>query len=213
MVSGKKTAPSGFFQRFFGFLSESSPEQEKKRLLKDLARRCKRLKTRRYNPKGDLAESALARFFFEIYKTVGPAQGILSHADSSKALRTILIETALSEEQLAFKERFSDDSILERSKTTEGKQLIEELKADLKTFYSYFDISKINEINFNNKHLSTLIKLVNFDYYFLLRKFDAQLPEGDFNYIPKFEGISAQYISDELKNYLEILPAVDPAAN
>ena len=204
----------GIFQRIFSFLSDDSdPEREKKRKLKEIAKRYKKIKTRRYNPKQDLAEAAMAGFFFDIYKNLIQAQSLLSHADSSNALKLILVEEALSDEQLALKERISEEGIRQRAEQGEIKRVVAELKKDLKQYYSFFDIKQINEINDRYRHLSALIKLIKFDYYFLLKKFDSRLQEGSISGNLRFEAINAQYIVDELKDFQEILLAVDVTAD
>ncbi len=205
--------PGGFFQQLFSFLLGSSdPEKEKKRLLKDIAKNLKRLKTRHFNPKVGLAEPGLARLFFELYKTLGPAQALLSHADASNALKSILIEGSFSKEQTEIKEKMSEESIRERANQANPGKLTEELKTELKSFFSFFDINTINEINNKYKLLSILFAMINFDYYFFLKKFDSRLQEWVFNYNPRFEAINGQYINDELKDFLETLRAFDPGA-
>ncbi len=208
------SAPEGVFQRLFGFLfSSSDPEREKKRLLKEIARSFKRLKTRYYNPKTDIAEPGLAKFLLEFYKVLGPAQPLLSHAQSSNALKAIVVESTLSADQLAVKEGMSEEAIRKRSESAEQGELFEQLKQELKTFFSYFDISRINQINTTYLSLSALLGLVHFDYYFFLKKFDSRLPEGNLTYVPRFEPINARYVSDELKDILEVFAVLDPAGN
>ncbi len=209
-----KPPPEGFFQQIFGsFFRSSDTEKVKKRLLKEIAKSQKKLKTRRYQVKGNLANAGLAKLFFEFYKTLGPTHAILNHAKTSNVLKTILIESSFNKEQLELKEKLSEESIKERANQTESQVLLEELKNELKTLFSFFDASKINEINMNYRLLHTFVNLIHFDYYFLLKKFDSGLKEGMFNYNPRFEAINAQYIVDELKDFLEILPAFDPDAD
>lgn len=206
--------PTGFFGRLIELLFKSSdPEREKKRLLAEIARNLKKLKTKRYNPKSDLAEHGIARLFFEFYKTLGPAQLILDHADTSNILRIILIEGSLNMEELTHKEKFSEESIRERVTQIDHKKLVDELTDGLKVFYSFFNSTRINEINSNYKSLSSILNLIRFDYYFLLKKFDSKLQEAVFTYKPHFESINAQYIKDELKDFLEIIPTVDISIN
>ena len=50
------------------------------------------------------------------------------------------------------------------------------------------------------------LNLVEYDYYFALKKFDSGLPERDFVYNPKFEPIKAEYILDDIKDFLVVLP-------
>lgn len=209
--SGKK---EGLLHQLFSFLLESSdPEREKKRLLKETARTLKRMKPRRYNIKTDTAEPALARLFFEFYRTLGPTQRLLSHADSSKLLKVVLIEKFYTREQLALKERLSEESLKQRAANTPPQQLTGEVKEELLAFFAFFDGPRAQEINSSYQDLAALIDLVNFDYYFLLKKFDSRLQEGVFDFSPQFEAINALYIEEELKEFLDLFASLDPAAD
>jgi hypothetical protein len=209
--SGKK---EGLLHQVFSFLLESTdPEREKKRLLKDIARTLKRSKPRRYNPKTESVEPALARLFFEFYRTLGPAQRLLSHADSSKLLKNILIEKFYNREQLALKERLSEESLKQRVTESSPQQLDAEVTEELKAFFAFFDGAVTQEINSTYHDLTALIDLANFDYYFLLKKFDSRLQEGVFDFSPHFEAINALYVEEELKEFLDLFAALDPAAD
>ena len=58
-----------------------------------------------------------------------------------------------------------------------------------------------------------LLDLIGFDYFFLLKKFDPGMPERDFSYTPHFESIEAAHVLEDLQDFLEILPNVDPEAD
>ncbi len=93
--SGSESLKRGFLERLLSLLlGTNDPEKEKKRLLKNIAKELKRNKYKFYNPKGRLALPAMAKFFHEIFKVVGPAQVLLQNAASSGALRTLLIESS-----------------------------------------------------------------------------------------------------------------------
>jgi hypothetical protein len=50
---------------------------------------------------------------------------------------------------------------------------------------------------------------VNFDYYFLLKKFDSALPERSFSYKPRFDAINGEYVVDDLQDFIEVFAALD----
>jgi len=208
--SAPATDTQSFFQRLSSLFSGvGDKEKEKKKLLKEIARSVKKSKPRYYSPKNYSVDPHLARFFFECYKIFGPAQTILSHADSSKALKNIIIEETFTPEQKALKEKLSEKAIRAIADQPDFNMLLQSIKIDIKAFFANFDISRTNQINSDYQNLSVLLDLVNFDYFFLLKKFDAGLPEAAFSYNPRFEAINGSYIIDELKDFLEILPAVD----
>jgi hypothetical protein len=211
--AGRKTPAKksgGVFRQLAEFFSSSNPEKEKKRELKAVARALRKINNKLYNPKSEQALPGLAKLFFEFYRTLGPAQTLLAHAKSSNVLKSILIESGLNKEQVGLKERFSEQAIRERLNAAPGQTTIDELKNDLRNFAAIFDPVRSKQINEQYRSLAVLLHLVHFDYYMLLRKFDPQLREGDYLANPRFEPTSAQYVEDELKDFLEILPALDP---
>jgi hypothetical protein len=74
---------------------------------------------------------------------------------------------------------------------------------------SFFDTEKVKSINVTYNLMSIFLDFITFDYYFFLRKFDSRFPENDFAYIPKFEDINGEYIVDDLKDFLILIPFVD----
>ncbi|MQY77382.1 MAG: hypothetical protein GH155_07130, partial [Spirochaeta sp.] len=215
MESPNKPAPEtdtqSLLQHLLSIVSgPGDKEKEKRKLLKEIAKSVKKSRPRYYSPKNGSVDPNLARFFFECYKTLGPAQTILSHADSSTAIKNIIIEETFSPEQKALKEKLSEEAIRAKADQTDFKMLLQSIKTDIKAFFANFDISRINQINSDYQSLSVLLDLVGLDYFFMLKKFDAALPEAAFSYNPRFEAINGSYIIDELKDFLEMLPAVDP---
>lgn len=205
-----QTATGSFFERILNILfGTHDPEKEKKRLLKNIAKELKRNKYKFYSPKNRLALPAMSKFFHEIFKVVGPAQVLLQNAVSSGVLRTLVIESSLSKEELELVDSLSEDTLREWVKTKDLKTLVEEVKNQIVNLYAVFDHDKIKQINLTNRALHQFLKLIYFDYYFLLKKFDPNLPDKDYNYVPKFEAIHGDYVSDDLKDFLEVLYSLD----
>jgi len=210
---GKKEAPrgsGGALRKLADFFSSPDPEKEKRRELKGVARSLRKINSRLYNPKSEQALPGLGKLFFEFYKTLGPAQTMLAHAKSSAVLKAVLIENGLAKEQAALRERLTEQSIRARLGQGLGQSTVEEIKNDLKSFAAIFDVARARKVNEQYKSLAILLNLVHFDYYMLLRKFEPSLREGDYGGNPRFEAVNAQYIENELKDFLEILPSFDP---
>ncbi len=205
----KSREEESFLQKIIAFiLRNEDPEKEKRRLLKQVAKDLKKQKYKFYKPKAFEAQPALARFFHELYKIAGPAQVLLENAGSSGVLKTIIIERSLSKGQLAIKDYLEEDNIRKLAETTDTKVLSQELKDKLINFFSAFSAEKVKQIDNLYNLLVVFLRFINFDYYFFLKKFDSGLPEHDFVYLPKFEAISGEYISDDLKDFLEVMPLV-----
>jgi len=213
----KSSLPSktpGFFDRLVSLFASDDPEKRKQRQLRDIAADLKRSRTRFYSPAKMLAEPALARFFWEIYKTVAASQVLLKGAEVSGALKMALVDLNLSEEQSLLRGRLTEKSITERAQRgTDPATLDAEVKRDLKTLMGGIDTDWMNDLDALFNRVLVFLDLIGFDYFFLLRKFDAGLPERDFSYAPRFEAIDAASVQGELQDFLEILPNIDPDAD
>jgi hypothetical protein len=203
----------GFFGWLLSLLSpENDPEREKKKLLKDIAKQLKRHRYKFYKPGSEEVLPPMAEFFHEIYRVVGPAQVFLERAEGSSAIRAIIIEYYLSDEQRQMLDMFSAENIRALAEKMDTKQLAAQLKDKLVAFYSAFDNDKVRQIEDTFGLFQLFLEIVHFDYYFLLKKFDSGLPERDLMYKPKFEQINGDYIVDDLKDFLSILPQIQADA-
>lgn len=208
--SSDNDSPLGFFEKLISiFWAGSDPEREKRRQLKQIAKKIKKNKYKFYNPRSNHAEPGLARFIFGVYKVVGPSAQLLRNADSSTALRNLVIESHLTEEQREQKKLLEEEHIRSRSKEVSPKDVTAELKQTMSSFFSSFDSGLVKKINATYNLARTYIAFVDFDFYFMLRKFDSSLQEGQFNYKPKFETINAEYITDDVKDFLEVMLPLD----
>ncbi|MFP4113996.1 MAG: DUF5312 family protein [Spirochaetota bacterium] len=204
----------GFFHRILSlFLGSGDPERERRRRLKQIGKDLQRQKFKYYKPRSGEALPGLARLFFDIYKVVGPAQSLLQGADNSNALKTILIEANHSEEQERLREEFSEETIRERAEKVGTKDLTARIKDAMVAYFSGFDAPIVKQINDTYNLIQIFVAFVKFDYYFVLRKFDSSVQEGNFGYTPRFESINAEYVSDDIKDFLEVALAIERDAD
>jgi hypothetical protein len=204
-ASPGKKADTGFFGKILGFfMSLGDANSEKKRQLRAISKELNRSRFRFYKPKGFETQPNLARFFFEIYKCVAPAQTMLQNALNSGVLRSFVIESFLTREQRELSERLLEASIVERSKTMDVRKLQEAVRADMTQFLAIFDGVKSRQIDIAYNTLLSFVNFVNFDYFFLLKKFDSGMNERVFSYKPKFDAISGDYVADDLKDFMEV---------
>ncbi len=197
--------PSNLIERLLSSLfGGDDPERQKRRQLKAIAKRLNKGRYKFYKPRMQLAQPGLARFFFDIYQVVGPAQKLLHNARNSSALREIVIEHFFTDEQTALRANLSEEAIRELAGKREPKDLARVVKNQLQKFYASFETDTVRRINETNQLLHRMIDLVSFDYFFFLRKFDGSFPEDGFNAKPKFEAINASYVCDDLKDFLEV---------
>ncbi len=209
--SAQRAQSSGLMDWIASLFLSNDPERQKQRQLRELATELKRARPRYFNPTQGTAEPVLARFFWDIYRAVAAGQVLLQGAETSGALKATLVDLTLTKEMLALRERLTEQSIDERSKkATDPAALAAEVKEDLRQFMDGFDANSMADIDALYNRLLVLIDLISFDYYFLLRKFDPGLPERDFAYSPHFTSIEGSQVLEELQDFLEILPNVDP---
>lgn len=205
VVNSGDKANSGFMSILYRlFFGGDDPEREKKRLLKVLAKDLQRVRYKFYKVKGEQAQPGLAKFFFEIYKVTSNASMILQGADKSLTLKSICIEHFMSSEQLSILDGLSEEAIRERAKTMDPKALASALKEELVRLFSGFDSQKINLINETYFSIVRFLRFVNFDYYFVLKKFDSSLAERNFTASPKFDVLNGEYIVEDIKDFQEI---------
>jgi hypothetical protein len=214
--SGRKSpsqAEPGFLQKILGIFSMGDPDAEKKRLLKSLGKQISKSRYHFYKPKTSEALPGLARFFYETYKVVAPAQVMLTNSAQSGALKSFVIESFLTTEQRQQADCLTDAYIQEKSRSMSGKDLQEHVKQIMLSFFSAFDAEKTNQIDSAYSTLLSFINFINFDYFFLLKKFDSSVAERNFSYNPKFESLSADYIADDVADFLEVFMSLNLAAD
>jgi len=192
-------------------LGSVDPQKEKRRMLKAIAKGLRKLNPRYYNIKTERVETGLPKNLYEFFRAFCPAQKILQHAKSSKVLKAIVIESSLDKEHVALKERLSEESVRQRGKSTPYARLVDEIKQDTKAFFACFDVNRTKEANDTYAALAALLNLIHFDYYPLLRKFDPGISESNLAYEPHFEGTSAEYVREELKDFVAVLTDFDPS--
>jgi hypothetical protein len=198
-----------FLEKLLSIFGINDPDAEKKRIVKAIGKDLSRSRYRFYKPKSMEALPGLAKFFYETYKTVAPAQVILSNAAQSGVLRAFVIESFLTKEQRALSERLTEAYIQEKAVSMSVKQLQDILKQDMVSFFSIFDAEKTTQIDNAYTTLLSFINFISFDYFFLLKKFDSNVSERNFTYNPRFDSISGEYVADDLHDFLEIFLPLD----
>ncbi len=210
---GGEAPREGLLQKIISLFTGNDPEAEKKKLLRVIAKDLSRSRYKFYKPKGGEALPGLAKFFHEIYKITAPAQVLLANATASGALRAFVIEEYLEREDRELSEHLTEEAVFELSTKMSIRDLQDAVKRDLGTFITAFDTETSKQIDDAYNTLLAFINFVNFDYYFLLKKFDSALPERNLSYRPKFEAINGEYVADDLQDFLEVFAALDFATD
>ena len=138
-----------FFQKILGlFMSSDSPEALKRRKLKDIAKIIGKTRySKWYKPGSQEVLPQAAQFFYSIYKVVGPARPLLAGIASSKVLKNVTVENALSDKQkkllVEFKKlenKFNKASLIRNEVGQMGRAISK---------YMLSGISNIASVNFN----------------------------------------------------------------
>jgi hypothetical protein len=166
-----------------------------------------------YRLKTEEASPELAQFFFAVYKTIAPAQVFLQNAAQSTQLKVATVYNFLNKRQRDILELLSPENIELRAQEMRSKHLARQLQDEYNSLAADFDTEMINAINECYSQIMIMAKFVNFDFYFLLKKFDAHLNERSFSSKPYFNPVRGQAVSDEIKDFLELTSGLEPDRN
>jgi hypothetical protein len=202
----------GFLEKFFSLLGVGKdPDAAKKRQLKLLARELSGNKySRFYRIKNGEADGSLGKFFYDIYRNTVSAQALLQNAARSAQLKQVVVEAFFDQKLQEILARISPEFIAEQAKSTALKELSAQLAEDLTAFSNAFDTARIEACDRCYNLIMDMIRFVCFDYFFMLKKFDSSITERNFSSPPKFGTVRGEYISGELKDFLEVSFSMDP---
>ncbi len=190
-----------FFSKLFSSLfSSSDPEVKKRKQLKSIAKDLSKSKYHFY--KNDEVLPSMAKLFYDIYKVISPAQVMFSTIENPNVLKYMVVNYTLTNQQHQIAESLSKEAIIAKAQTVSIDKLSAEIKELLNQFLSAFDTDRISNIEAIYKKLMAFKNFCTYDFYFLLKKFDSTLHEREFNSIPKFEKINAEYIAEDLKDFI-----------
>ena len=195
---------NSFWGKLISFFRDDSPEAKKKKLLKDIEKILKKHKYKFLNVKTEEALPAIAKFYYQIYRVTGIPASIISGQENSPALKYLFIDSVLSEKQRILINRLQKDSIEKRLKDNSTE--VENIKKELGVLLKSIDEEQQGNINRLYRQYLIFLRLLKFDYYFLLRKFDSGFTEMDFKYKPAFQAISCDYIIDDIIDTESLFP-------
>jgi hypothetical protein len=192
------------------FLGGNDPAAAKKKLLNRLAKDLNQNKYAKFfRTKTSELEPPFAKFLYDIYKVVSPAQVFLQNAAKSDQLKQITVDVFLDKELRALKEKLSASVIMEKAGTLQVKELSAMIKRDLSTFIAAFDNTRVASIDNCYNAILALSAFVSFDFFFILKKFDPALTERNFTYQPKFQSIKAADLTENIKDFMEFSSSVE----
>ncbi len=195
------------------FGGKDDPNAKNKKIIRDIKKGLKK-NSKLYNVKKDEVTVSLAQFFYSLYNIVAPFSDMLGTIETSKEFKRMIVENYLSQKQLEAVDRLSAEEINTRLSGSKNVKLsASQIQKEIIGLVSSFSSDLTNQIN-NSFSLMLIFKELScFNYYFLLKKFDSRLPNYDFIYKPKFTDISATYVGEDLKDFLEVLSIFNASSN
>lgn len=199
-----------FFQTLLtSIFKNSSPEAEKKRKLKNIAKAISKSKYKNFYKPGTLEMVApFGKFIFDIYKVIAPVQIMFKNLPNPNIFNRYIINFILSDNQKQIEEQLDEQKILEISKKISIKDLKNQVELKLQEFKNEFNDDKAVRADNLSKSFTFFKDFCNFDYYMILKKFDSSYREYNFNSTPRLEKVNAEYILNDLKDFLEIAYAI-----
>lgn len=190
-----------FFTKLFASLfSSNDPEYKKKKQLKSIAKELSKSKFKYYKNEEVLPQ--FAKLFYDIYKAIAPSQILFNSIENPNMFKYMVVNSSLSDEQHQIIDYLSKESITSIASTIPIADLTKQVTEKLDLFLSHFDSEKISKIESTYKKIIAYKNFCTYDFYFLLKKFDSSLHEREFNYPPHFEKINAEYITEDLKDFI-----------
>ena len=206
----KEPKKEGFFQRLLSSLfRNSSPEAEKKRKLKGIAKTISKSKFHNfYRPSSTEMSASFGKFIFDLYKIISPAQVMLKNTPNPAIFNRQIINYVLSERQVDIINKLDERKILEISKKVSFSKLQQGVEKLLQVFVNDFDGERAAKAANLSKSFALFKDFCSFDYYLVLKKYDSTYQEFSFSTLPKLEKINAEYIIDDLKDFLTVAYAI-----
>jgi hypothetical protein len=162
-----------------------------------------------YRVKTEEVTADLAQFFYGVYQVIAPAQVFMQNAVQSTRLRMITIHTFLDKAQRDILERFSPENIELRARETGPGDLARQMQEEFDRLVDAFDTGRKNAINECYRRIISMARLVTYDFYFLLRKFDKQLIEHSPGGKSHFDAIPGKTVVNDIQDFLELSGDLD----
>lgn len=204
--AAKANKKPSFFQSLFGSLfSSSSPEADKKRKLKQIGKNYLKCKYHTfYKPASSEVLPPFAKFFYEIYKIISPAQILFKSNPNAAAFKSQIINYCMSDHQIELLSHFEEQKIKEVARQISIDKISAQIEEELNQFSNEFDNERAGKTENIYKAFTLFKDFCSFDFYVLLRKFSSKIQENNFSQTPVFEKINAEYIVDDLKDFVTV---------
>lgn len=206
----KPTHKQSFFQSLFSSLfGGNNPDAERKKRLKTIAKNFSKCKYHNlYKPGAMEMTGNFGKLMYELYKAISPAQVYFKNTQNPNIFKAQIINYNLSENQLTLLEHFDEQKILDVARKVPVSKVSAQLLSELQTFSNEFDSERVAKIENLYKTFTLFKDFCCFDFYVVIKKYDGAFQEFNFNAVPKLEKITAEYILDDLKDFITVSYAI-----
>ena len=196
-------AKGNFFQDLItSIFNSNNSEVLKRRMLKKAAKDLSKSKYHFYRYGANEVDVSFAKFFYEIYKAISPAQ--LMFANANQHLKHVVINLVLTDDQKTLIDSLSEEEIRKMASSESIPEVSKKVNALLEKFNSEMTRDKITRIDNLYTKFQLFKNFCQYDFYFLLKKFDSSLRERNFNAAPHFQPIGGSYVVEDIKNFTSI---------
>lgn len=199
-----KKNQGNFFQNILSSLFKgSNPEAEKKKRLKAIAKNISKSKYHAfYKASSGELQAPFGKLIYDLYKVISPAQTLFKNTQNPALFKRQIINYLLTEKQSELLEQLDEQKILEVSRKMPIDQLKKDIEQKLQEFLGGFDEKKHLQADGLCKAFTLFQDFCNFDFYLILKKFDSNYKEYNFNAIPRLEKVNGEYVVNDIKDFL-----------
>lgn len=195
---------SNFFQNIISSIFGSNdPEVQKKKQLKNIAKDLSKSKYHFYKYSVNQVDPSFAKFIYEIYKVIAPAQVLFQNANTN-TFKNVVIRYMMDEKATELLENLDENVIARQASTMPIKELQKKVRLDLEGFLAQYDSAKIRQGDDLFNKLILFDSFCKFDFYYMLKKFDGLMKERNFDLTPHFNPVSGAYLSEDIKNFIAV---------
>ncbi|WP_038364128.1 hypothetical protein [Borrelia persica] len=187
------------------FSRELLPEQIKQRRLKEVKTNLSKV-SNFFNASKIQALPQFAKFIYNLYKTFVPFKLFVQRYRTSNEVIHFVVEKYLNDTQKQSLEHiysFSANNVVNFT-----SDISKNLDTNLNYLLKNITQEQVRLIDETCGALEIFFDLVSYQYYLVLKHFDALLPEDDFIYKPRFGAVSCGVILDDIKDFLECIYSI-----
>lgn len=192
----------GFFARIIDFIFGRKNGESERQNLRNVSRQLNNSGYKYYSFPHDQVKAPFAFYVFSVYRIVAPLREFFFNHNNSDEYKERILAYSLTREQLDNLSAILPVSIHKKAEEEDLKQISEDCIKHFVYFKNEMSQDCINQVNELYYAINVLCQFCLFDFYILLKKFDNNLYENDFNQTPKFLASPKNFVGSEIEDFL-----------